>query len=99
MVLAVRSGMTARLFLILPGLALASCGLFEQEHVDCATVDCAPCPPALTLRLQVPAGQPPPEAVLQGIAGSCSVDPQNGTVCSIADNHAGTFEFDVQATG
>ena len=100
MVLAVRSGMTARLLLVLPCLVLASCGLFEVGHVACDAVDCVPCPPALTVRLQAPAGKLPPEAALEGISGTCGVDPQaNRTVCTLNENHAGTFEFDIQAAG
>lgn len=100
MVLAMCSGMTPRLLLLLPSLSLASCGLFEQEHIDCGAVDCAPCASPVTVRLQVPAGQPPPEATLQGLPGSCSVDAwENRTVCSLSANRPGTYEFDIQATG
>jgi hypothetical protein len=98
MILALDPDMNPRLLVLLPVVALASCGLFDGDDVDCAKVLCVPCGSPLVVRLHFPEGQPRTEAVLEGIQGSCEAD-GDLTVCSISANRAGTFEFDVQATG
>jgi hypothetical protein len=98
MVFALRSGMNPRLLLLLPMVVLTACGLIDGDDMDCNNIQCSPCPPALTLRLHFPAGQPRAEAVLEGIQGACAAD-GTLTVCSISPNQAGTYEFDVKATG
>jgi hypothetical protein len=99
MLLASGVGMTPRLLLLLPSLALVSCGLFDGEDVDCTAVACIPCPPPLYLRLLVPEGQPPPQATLEGVRGECGSDGHGTTACTVFEYRAGTFEFDIQATG
>ncbi|WP_224240280.1 hypothetical protein [Hyalangium gracile] len=89
--------MTPRLLLLLPVLLLTSCGLFDEEE-DCSRISCAPCPPALGVRLLVPGGAAAPEAVLEGVQGGCFQD-EGLTVCNVTERRAGTFEFDIQATG
>jgi hypothetical protein len=98
MVLALGPDMNPRLLLLLPAVVLAACGFFDGDDVDCTAVQCTPCASPLVVRLHFPQGQPRSEAVLEGLQGSCEGD-GDLTVCSISANRAGTFEFDVQATG
>ncbi len=62
-------------------------------------VQCSPCPPALSVRLHVPQGQPAPEATVEGAEGFCSIQPSSGTVCTLAEDRSGSFEFDIKAPG
>lgn len=99
MLLASGASMTLRSMLLLASLALMSCGLLDDvEDADCATVLCAPCESPLAVTLGVPAGQPPPEAILEGVGGQCAAQ-EGKTVCLIDPRSAGTYEFDIQATG
>ncbi len=50
------------------------------------------------VRLHGSGGQSPPEAVLEGAPGGCSVDGST-TVCTLSDSRSGHFEFDIQPTG
>jgi hypothetical protein len=78
-------------------LAAGGCAPHSLEQ-DCAGVACAPCAPALSLRVLVPAGQPVPEVTLGSGQGSCA--PSGGVVsCTLVQQGAGHYALDVQAPG
>lgn len=84
---------------VLVVLLLAACGRpSTSPPEDCSLVLCAPCAPALSLRILVPAGQPVPDVTLGSGQGQCAPD---GAVarCNLAQQGAGHYALDVQARG
>ncbi len=61
---------------------------------ECAGLQCGPCPPALTVRVQDTHGQPVPGAAIPGYATDCS----SAAGCSFGSS-AGEFHFEVTAPG
>ena len=98
-------------FSVLAALVLGGCDLpssLERSFGDdddtpasersCEGVACAPCPPAVTVRVTGGPGNPIPEAVLSGIDGSCGADGTT-TVCSTNVHAPGDYAFEVTAPG
>ena len=63
----------------------------------CAGIQCGPCPPALTVRVQDPQGQPISGATIPGFATECGVATA-WTECSFGSS-PGEFHLEVTAPG
>lgn len=92
-----RSPIRSRAVLSVLSLCLSACGGLPWEE-NCKTIQCSPCPPALTVRVRGAPGQPVPEVVLGSGQGSCSRDAEVA-ICNPSQSGPGRYVLDLQAPG
>ena len=83
-------------------LLLTGCGASTDDSTppaeDCRAVVCAPCAPALGLRVRVPEERPLPKVTLGEGQGTCA--PDGGAYsCNLSKHDAGHYEVDILASG